>query len=193
MAGLLHKNDERPVTAAELFPELATVRVAFDVVGVPRPQGSKQPFTPHGQDARPCPSCRRRHLVKMSVAEMAGDNLKLWRRQVAAAAHQAMAGKPPMGGPLHLDVGFTFARPKAHYRTGKFAHLLKDDALAWPAGDPDLDKLVRAVGDALKGKVWADDSQVVHLSAWECFDRDSPPCEGKLPHAGASIVVTQIA
>jgi Holliday junction resolvase RusA-like endonuclease len=56
---------------------------------------------------------------------------------------------------------FHFLRPRSHYRTGRNAALLRGDAPAYPAGRPDLTKLVRAAEDALKGVVWADDGQVV--------------------------------
>jgi crossover junction endodeoxyribonuclease RusA len=61
-------------------------------------------------------------------------------------------------------VTFTFARPAAHFGTGRNAHLLKPSAPARPVpkGKDDGDKLQRAVMDALTDAgMWADDSQVV--------------------------------
>jgi len=61
---------------------------------------------------------------------------------------------------------FRFARPKSHYRTGRFAGLLKEAAPRCHLGKPDLDNLVKAAVDALghwdgrPALVWADDSQI---------------------------------
>ena len=57
---------------------------------------------------------------------------------------------------------FTFVRPKSHYRTGRNAHLLRDDAPTRPATIPDLSKLARSTEDALKDAgVIRDDSLIV--------------------------------
>ena len=67
-----------------------------------------------------------------------------------------------MSGPLAVDMIFTLARPKSHYRTGRNAHLLRDSAPARPTGAPDLSKLARATEDALtEAGVWKDDAAVV--------------------------------
>lgn len=45
----------------------------------------------------------------------------------------------PWEGPVALTATFYFSRPKSHYRTGKFAHILKPDAPSWHTnrnGDP---------------------------------------------------------
>lgn len=65
-------------------------------------------------------------------------------------------------GPVALEVTFTLPRPKAHYRTGRNSHLLRDNAPHRPDRLPDLDKLLRSTMDALTAAgVWADDAQVV--------------------------------
>jgi len=63
---------------------------------------------------------------------------------------------------------FVFPRPKADYRTGRCAEGLKDTAPWWHTGTPDLDKLQRALGDALKGPVLRDDAQI---AAWNVSKR----------------------
>ena len=68
-----------------------------------------------------------------------------WSSVVATAARQAMAGRPPIAGPV--EVRCVFWLPKA--RTSK---------LATPRGD--LDKLLRATWDAMTGIVFVDDVQV---------------------------------
>jgi len=80
-------------------------------------------------------------------------NVKPWREAVQAAAFQARldAGEIPMlFGPVALVMVFTVMRPKQHYRTGRNAHLLRDNAPIQPTSPPDLSKLARSTEDALE-------------------------------------------
>lgn len=106
--------------------------------GTPQQQGSKNQFG----------------------AESNAAKLKPWRASVAQAVGEAWEGKPALLGPVRISVTFGFMRPKAHYRTGKNAHILRDDAPTYKTSTPDGDKLARAIGDALTGVVYKDDSQV---------------------------------
>jgi crossover junction endodeoxyribonuclease RusA len=124
--------------------------VAFHVHGTPAPQGSKT-RTAHGYVREDNPRTRP------------------WRNAVAAAAHDAMRGRPPLPGPLHLEVTFLFPRPKGHYRTGRHAGELRDRAPRFCPTRPDLDKLLRAVGDAITGIVVVDDAQLVRVTAWKMY------------------------
>jgi Holliday junction resolvase RusA-like endonuclease len=106
--------------------------------------------------------------------------LEDWRRRVAltvrnALAHDAMAGMEcwpaaVRGGPVAATVVFLMTRPQDHYRTGQFEGLVKDSAPLHPATRPDVDKLARAVLDALKmsGAI-KDDGQVVSLAAVKTY------------------------
>lgn len=93
--------------------------------------------------------------------------VKPWRLTVKHAALDALGDAGPLLGPVTLEAHFLMARPKAHYRTGRFAHELRADAPTWcTARVGDIDKAVRAVADALtEAQVWRDDSQVVRLLA----------------------------
>jgi len=124
--------------------------VSFHVHGEPAPQGSKTV----GRS-------------KAGAAFVREDNPKTepWRNAVAAAAAEAMAGRPPLAGPVELEVVFVFGRPRSHYRTGKLAGQLKPRAALYCAKRPDVDKLVRALGDALTGVVLVDDASIVRLRA----------------------------
>jgi Holliday junction resolvase RusA-like endonuclease len=64
-------------------------------------------------------------------------------------------------GPVHLRIAFGLPRPKGHFGTGRNAGTVKPSAPPFPAVKPDVDKLSRAVMDALRGVVYADDAQVV--------------------------------
>jgi Holliday junction resolvase RusA-like endonuclease len=126
----------------------------FVVAGLPVPQGSKTYVPtaagPRGRDGN----------------EQA---LRSWRGAVADRASAAMVEQvgevEPFSGAVLLGVDFTFPRPRSHYRTGALAGQLRPTAPVWCRRRPDLDKLLRALGDALTGIVLADDSQIVEVRA----------------------------
>ncbi len=60
---------------------------------------------------------------------------------------------------------FTMPRPKSHYRTGKFAGLLKDTAPDRHISKPDTDNLVKYVLDVLEKGFFCNDSQVYSITA----------------------------
>lgn len=62
-----------------------------------------------------------------------------------------------------MTLEFYVDRPKSHYRTGKYSHLLKDNAPTWHTSRADIDNYVKLVLDALNGSYYKDDSQVCHL------------------------------
>lgn len=80
-----------------------------------------------------------------------------------------MEGRELMLGPLTVHATFTFPRPKAHYRTGKNASLLRDDAPEYHTSAPDLDKLQRALGDAMTGVVYRDDKQIAQWAVVKVY------------------------
>lgn len=111
------------------------------VMGVPQPQGSKNPW---GGEAN--------------------KNTRPWRGHVSQVVGEAWGEAPVLLGPVWVEVTFAFPRPKSHFRTGKNAHLLRGDAPHWKQGKPDADKLQRAIGDSLTGVVMRDDAQIVKWS-----------------------------
>jgi Holliday junction resolvase RusA-like endonuclease len=80
-----------------------------------------------------------------------------------------MNGHPPLVGPLRIEVTFAFPRPKGHYRTGRYAGELRDSSPVFCSTRPDLDKLLRALGDAITGIVVVDDAQVVAVDATKVY------------------------
>lgn len=123
------------------------VLAQFDVVGSPAPQGSKSAVMIAGRPR---------------LLEGKGDQRqrhKSWRATVAAAAREA-APVDPFDGPLQLTVEFRFPMPAA--RSKKIRALGR-----WPKQSaPDLDKLIRSVGDALKeGGMIVDDARLVSIHA----------------------------
>lgn len=157
---------------AELF------RIA--VYGHPAPQGSK------------------RHVGRGVMVE-SSKYVKTWREDVRAAALGAIrcCNDPdcrtlrhpyPLDGPLVARMVFSFARPKSHYRTGRNAHLLRDNASARPTSPPDISKLQRSTEDSLTDvAVWVDDARVVEYErAAKVWCGDDPEA---LDAPGALIVV----
>lgn len=116
-------------------------RITFFVPGKAQPGGSK------------------RFYGKGRVVD---DNPKAanWKNLVALVARQETDGTL-LHGPLSVTCIFHIVRPKNHYRTGKNAHILRDDAPPYPITKPDATKLWRSTEDALTGVIWNDDAQVV--------------------------------
>jgi len=99
-----------------------------------------------------------------------GATLSPWRDNVrsAALAVYQNSNNPFGSDPVSVQITFTFARPTAHFGTGKNADTIKTSAPPFPSSHAigDIDKLVRACLDALTDAgVWKDDSQVVDLHA----------------------------
>jgi crossover junction endodeoxyribonuclease RusA len=77
-----------------------------------------------------------------------------------------MMGRDTTTGPVCVEVVFHFKRPASHYR-GKSGELREGVPTRFAHGVQrgDLDKLLRAVLDALTGVAFADDRQVVDIHA----------------------------
>jgi crossover junction endodeoxyribonuclease RusA len=152
----------------------------FRVTGTPAPQGSKKGFVN--------PRNGRVILTESS------KKVRPWRQDVVEAATEA--AKAQAWEPIRqvrAVMVFSFRRPKSHYRTGRNAHLLRDDAPYWHSQKPDGDKLARSTLDALTSSaVIGDDSNIVDLNAskiWAAADEPTgalviltdplaPPTEG---------------
>lgn len=124
----------------------------FEVAGEPVPQGSKQAYVVKGRAV---------------VTERGRATLGPWRAQIAAVALEHLS--EPLEGPVSVCLAFTFGRPKKHYRTGRHAGELLSTAPSLHTTRPDVDKLARAVLDALTGIAFRDDGQVAELSARKTF------------------------
>lgn len=68
-----------------------------------------------------------------------------------------------MEKPLTCTFHFFSARPKSHYRTGKYANELKPTAPKYNTSKKDIDNMAKFILDALNNKLYVDDCQVVKL------------------------------
>ena len=118
------------------------MEISFDVLGRPAPQGSKK-------------SIGGGRFIEASKF------LPSWRTDVKIAATTAvtMNGWKIAEGPVELEVLFYLDRPSTISKTKR----------PYPIVPPDVDKLVRAVCDALTGLVYRDDAQVIRLLAWKTY------------------------
>ena len=118
-----------------VMPPSLAGEVAFFVAGRPAPQGSK------------------RHVGRGILVE-SSKACGPWRTTVAFTAAQVVEG-PPLDGPLSVHLVFVMPRPAGAPKRSTPPAVKR----------PDVDKLSRAVLDALSGVAWRDDSQITHLNA----------------------------
>ena len=125
--------------------------IAFTAHGIPKTQGSARAFVQGG---------------RAFVAHASGDKLLSWRSVVTSEAMKAIEAAgvkaPVFDCPVRLEVTFRLPRPKGAPKR-RFA----------PDRKPDLDKLLRAVGDGLSGIVYADDARICEIVV--CKTYGSPP------------------
>jgi crossover junction endodeoxyribonuclease RusA len=109
------------------------------------------------------PQGSKRHVGNGRMVESC-TRVKAWREAIAYAAIEAQGSKPSIAGPVSIVIWFLLPRPKR----AKFRN--------YPATRPDLDKLVRAVFDALtQARVWFDDGQVTSLTSMKMWADDGGP------------------
>lgn len=129
--------------------------IKFSVPGKPEPAGSKRAFVIKG--------------TNRAIVTDANRNSRPWKDAVLAAAIIARQNRPPLDGPLQLDLTFRMLRPQGHFGSGKNARRIKDSAPAFPTGKPDTTKLIRGVEDACTSVLWRDDAQIVMQTARKIY------------------------
>lgn len=135
--------------------------VAFFVPGIPAPQGSKK-------------------YVGNGIMVESSKKVKPWRAAVGHEAMVAMAGRVIFEGPVSVHIVFHFPRPKGHFRSSGAVKPGRE----WHVQKPDIDKLERAVFDAMKGIAWRDDSQVVESLKTKRWTTRTPGAEIVIRRAG---------
>lgn len=112
----------------------------FTTYGRPIPKGSTTSFT---------------NQMGRVVTHAANPNLPEWDTVIRIEAGDAMSG-PLWEGPVEIDALFTFVRPRTSKR-------------AQPTVKPDIDKLCRALCDAMADRVYRNDTQVVGIRAYKAY------------------------
>lgn len=87
----------------------------------------------------------------------AGDKADL------VAAVQQQAPTPMITSAIILEITLYIERPRSHYGTGKNTAKLKDSAPIFVVTRPDIDNYAKFIMDALNGKFWKDDAQIIQL------------------------------
>ncbi len=117
------------------------------VFGTAAPQGSTRAFLPKGW--------------KRPIVTADSKRTKPWRQAIVDVARDWAATHGPWTREIALELAVVFylPRPKSAPRR-----------VTEPATRPDLDKLIRSIGDALTDAgVWTDDAQVVETMARKVF------------------------
>ncbi len=104
-------------------------------------------------DGQPVPQGSMK-VINGHVIHSRGSALAAWRSSIALEARKA--GAFPSREPIVLDITFRLLRPRTVKRKE-------------PTVPPDLDKLVRAVLDALTAIAYLDDSQVTEIYARKIY------------------------
>lgn len=141
--------------------------VEFIVYGTPGPQGSK--------------SFRGMSKKGHAIMTESSAKVKPWREAVVYAAREAMAGRPPLQGPVVLEMVFTVRKPTSAPKRRRI----------WPATKPDLSKLARSTEDAMTtAGVYEDDARIVEYARLaKVFPLEDPAA---LDVPGVRIKVQQI-
>ena len=131
--------------------------IRFTIAGEPRGKG------------------RPRFSRKQGIAYTPAET-RNYEATIRVLAQQAMAGRPPIDGPVSVIVQAHLPIPKSW---------TKKKGAAWQRGDiypdkrPDLDNIVKAVTDACNGVVFSDDSAICFLWAEKHY--------GLLPHVSVQV------
>ncbi len=135
--------------------------VTFFVPGTPVAKGSGKAF----------------YNRKKRVAYVVQDNAERQEPWVSLISYTAQQlGLKPDNEPKEVRLEFHMPRPKSHYNSkGE----VKPGAPFRHVTTPDLDKLQRAVLDALTMLAWNDDKQVFRIQAWKHYS-ETPGVEIEL-------------
>lgn len=90
-----------------------------------------------------------------------------YESMVALAASQAMEGKPPMIGAVHVDMAIQMPIPQSW---SKKKQLAAHEGRILPTKKPDVDNVIKAVFDGMNGVIWNDDVQAVSVFVRKTYD-----------------------
>lgn len=143
-----------PATGADRWQHAITIVV----YGRPAPQGSKR-YAGHRRNA----ASGRISAVLVEQSK----RVKPWRDLVTTAARQACAGRPPLDGPLAIEIVFTVIKPASAPKR----------RCSWPITrhSGDVDKLLRSTFDGITdAHVVVDDSRFIRTVADKVYPGEHP-------------------
>jgi crossover junction endodeoxyribonuclease RusA len=119
--------------------------LAFTVFGVPLTKGNHRALLLKG--------------MKFPVITETNRNVASWQQLVAEGANDALRRRPPedrvmFAAGVRVTIAFYLPRPKKFHKRGVFVPHVTT---------PDIDRLCRAILDALSSVAYADDKQVTEL------------------------------
>lgn len=129
--------------------------IAFAVLGEPSPEGSTRSY----------------YIAKLNRTVTTHQNqasLEAWRNRVATEAQRTLEGREwtsDCSSAYALEVDFVLSRPPSVPRHRRLRPTVK----------PDIDKLVRAVNDALTKILFPDDCQVISVKMTKGYEDDRRP------------------
>lgn len=140
-----------------------TKRLECFVPGLPETKGSMKAFKKPGARFA-------------SITASNAGKLGQWQGRVAEIAGAHFAG-PIIDGPVKMEMIFYFLRPESHFRTSKSGtgRDLRNGAPVLMSNGKDLDKLERAIFDALSKLVYVDDRQVCGVVKWKHYAAPERP------------------
>lgn|SRR6218665_1620702 len=122
--------------------------ITFTVPGVPKAKGRARSFFKRGG----------------GIGHKTPPETAAYERLVAGAALQAMARTKTIaaGVQVNLTLNVYMPVPKSWSKAKQLAAVEGDIR---PTGRPDLDNIIKAIADGCNQIVWADDAQIVSISA----------------------------
>jgi len=150
--------------------------VSFTVLGIAQPKGSTKSFGFIRKNKATGQPIIGRNGKPVIGTTTTSDNpgVKGWEAAVRAAAQQQCGGV--FFDDAAVRIGMVFLLPRPVSLPKRITHHTKR---------PDLDKLARAVKDALKGVLWKDDSQVIDLVARKGYATGQPQARIVVDYAQA--------
>jgi Holliday junction resolvase RusA-like endonuclease len=136
--------------------------LTFFIQGLPRSKGSKRGIPIYrGKKGQP-----REFTGKVVTLDQNTNALKDWEAHVRYQAMQIWAGQPALRQPLKVSLSF-------HMRKAKKP---RPHLMVWPACDPDVEKLARAVLDGLQTVIFVDDNLICRQPLEKVYG-DPPGCQ----------------
>jgi Holliday junction resolvase RusA-like endonuclease len=95
---------------------------------------------------------------------------KSYETLVKESAIKAMNGRPPIEGPVKLDLIIRLPVPKSYPKKRSEACL---NGSEWPTKKPDWDNVAKSVADAINDIVFLDDTQIVIARVVKIYAADA--------------------